>query len=40
MADMVQLQFFKFNNLTIETMGKGVHLHLKGIFRKQISSDH
>ena len=28
-----------FLGLTFETMGEGVHLHLKGIFQKQHSSD-
>ena len=36
MADMVQLHFFF--KLTFEIMGEVVHLHLKGIFQKQINS--
>ena len=35
-ADMAQLQIVL--SLTFETKGEGVHLHLKEIFQKQVSS--
>lgn len=36
MTDMVQLHFFF--KLKFEITGEEVHLHLKGIFQKQINS--
>ena len=37
MVNMVELQIFL--SLTFETMGEEVHLHLKLIFEKHISSN-